>query len=178
MLQKSGIIISINPPYTDMILSGYKPMEFRRQVLKDMLQTESQPRKLYIYETKNKKGCGKVIGEATFPRIYPVNYRKDDDNHDYPSIAQKLCVENLYKHWSKYPITPKMINDKPWLNNNEFLRYKAIIGFGDDSNFDYAIDLEHVIKYDQPKDITEFLNKDGQPMKRPPQNMCYCYAAQ
>lgn len=46
------IMISINPPYTKMILSGYKPVEYRKKILKNIKPLD----KVYIYETKNHNG--------------------------------------------------------------------------------------------------------------------------
>ncbi len=49
-------LISINKPHTDNILSGAKSLEWRKKPL---------PKgRYYVYETKNKGGCGMVIGEV------------------------------------------------------------------------------------------------------------------
>lgn len=50
-----AILISINKPYTDDIFSGDKSLEWRKKPLPEGL--------CYVYETKNKGGCGMVIGE-------------------------------------------------------------------------------------------------------------------
>lgn len=49
-------LISINKPHTDRIFSGEKQIEWRKG---DALS----PGKYLVYETKNKGGCGMVIGE-------------------------------------------------------------------------------------------------------------------
>ena len=49
------VLISINKPHTDNIFSGDKKLEWRKNPLPEGLY--------YVYETKNKGGCGKVIGE-------------------------------------------------------------------------------------------------------------------
>lgn len=51
----SSVLISINKPHTDNIFSGVKGLEWRKKTLPEGLH--------YVYETKNKGGCGKVIGE-------------------------------------------------------------------------------------------------------------------
>ena len=51
----SDILISINKPHTDNIFSGDKSLEWRKKPLPEGL--------CYVYETKNKGGCGMVIGE-------------------------------------------------------------------------------------------------------------------
>ena len=48
-------LISINKPHTDNIFSDEKGLEWRKTALPEGLY--------YVYETKNKGGCGMVIGE-------------------------------------------------------------------------------------------------------------------
>ena len=50
-------LISINKPHTDNIFSGDKGLEWRKSALPEDLY--------YVYETKNKGGCGMVIGEMS-----------------------------------------------------------------------------------------------------------------
>ena len=55
MTNEKAVLISINKPHTDNIFSGIKGLEWRKKPLPEGLY--------YVYETKNKGGCGKVIGE-------------------------------------------------------------------------------------------------------------------
>lgn len=50
-----AVLISINRPHTDNIFCGDKSVEWRKKPLPEGLY--------YVYETKNKGGCGMVIGE-------------------------------------------------------------------------------------------------------------------
>ena len=50
-----AVLISINKPHTDDIFSGEKGVEWRKRPLPEGVH--------YVYETKNKGGCGMVIGE-------------------------------------------------------------------------------------------------------------------
>ena len=50
-----AVLISINKPHTDNIFSEDKSLEWRKKALPEDLY--------YVYETKNKGGCGLVIGE-------------------------------------------------------------------------------------------------------------------
>ena len=50
-----AVLISINKPHTDNIFSYDKNLEWRKKPLPEGL--------CYVYETKNKGGCGMVIGE-------------------------------------------------------------------------------------------------------------------
>lgn len=52
---KRAMLISINKPHTDNIFSYIKGLEWRKKPLPEGLY--------YVYETKNKGGCGMVIGE-------------------------------------------------------------------------------------------------------------------
>lgn len=56
---KAGLA-SINKPHTDNIFSGEKTIEWRKLPLPIGLN--------YVYETKNKGGCGKVIGNMHIVR--------------------------------------------------------------------------------------------------------------
>lgn len=55
MANKKAMLISINKPHTDNIFSYIKGLEWRKKPLPEGLY--------YVYETKNKGGCGMVIGE-------------------------------------------------------------------------------------------------------------------
>lgn len=50
-----AVLISINKPHTNNIFCGDKSVEWRKKPLPEGLY--------YVYETKNKGGCGMVIGE-------------------------------------------------------------------------------------------------------------------
>lgn len=68
-------LTSINKPHTDNIFSD---KESRKKTVE--WRTKPLPKGLhYVYETKNKGGCGKVIGEMTI-----VGWRKFDDVSEIP----------------------------------------------------------------------------------------------
>ena len=58
-------LISINKPHTDNIFSGVKGLEWRKKPLPEDLY--------YVYETKNKGGCGMVVGEMRITRSKAVD---------------------------------------------------------------------------------------------------------
>lgn len=62
-----AVLISINKPHTDNIFSEVKGVEWRKKPLPEGLH--------YVYETKNKGGCGKVIGEMYIVGSKPVDTR-------------------------------------------------------------------------------------------------------
>lgn len=65
---KSGLI-SINKPFTGNILDGIKKIEWRKSALPKIL--------FFIYETKNKGGCGKVVGEMRITANRRINLPGD-----------------------------------------------------------------------------------------------------
>ena len=165
------IMISVNPPYADMIISGEKPMEFRKQVLNNMKDENNLGTiKAYIYETRNGGGRGKVIGEAIISFLYEVGYGTKKDT-EYV-LNRSKCICNLYFNWCyRNDIKPNM--NEGWYKSKKFNRYLDKIGYGT-LDFNYAIVLKHFQPYDPPLPIGTFTSTSGLPMLRPPQNMCRC----
>lgn len=64
-----SVLISINKPHTDNIFSGDKSLEWRKKPLPEGLY--------YVYETKNKGGCGMVVGEMHIVGSKAVDTSKD-----------------------------------------------------------------------------------------------------
>lgn len=65
---KEGLI-SINKPFTGNILDGIKKIEWRKSALPQI--------RFFIYETKNKGGCGKVVGEMRITANRRINLLGD-----------------------------------------------------------------------------------------------------
>ncbi|MDO4301913.1 MAG: hypothetical protein Q4D26_11040 [Clostridia bacterium] len=168
------IMISITPPYTKMILSGYKPVEYRKKILKNIKLLD----KVYIYETKNNNGQGKVIGATVICDIYKLYYSKSvDDNIPTPIVQERLRhIKNLYYNYC-YMKSYKPNNNEGWFKSKKFLKYQQKIGFFDDYGelkVNYAINFAPVKKFDEPLDISNFICPiSGNILKQPPKNMCY-----
>lgn len=83
-------LISINRPHTDDIFSGIKLLEWRTKPL--------PAGTYYVYETKNKGGCGMVIGEMQI-----VNAQAVDTSRPVGIWLVKAgCVqESALKHYAK-----------------------------------------------------------------------------
>lgn len=176
MLEKE-IMISINPPYANMILSGYKSMEFRRAILNIMKEYDACV--LYIYETKNKGGCGKIIGRAELYAVYEVYYSNQiTENISRNVTLQRYnCIKRLYLNWcEKHNIKPNM--NEGWFKSKKFKKYIEDIGWKFPQDFNYALELSNIQKYDKPKILSDFLTPAGTKMVRPPQNMCECRTSQ
>lgn len=159
-----NIMVAINPPYTDLICTKYKPIEFRKKVLSCMLETPEDVT-LYIYETKNKGGSGKVIASSSLEVVEPIMCIHDPTNADdiiEVEYTRTRVLNKLHKHFVDIKESQKYENCA-----NQFYNYLDDIGFGGD----YAVVLKDVIKYDVPKELGEFCDLNGNALKRPPQNM-------
>lgn len=62
------VMASCYKHWTDMILSGEKPFEFRGRPWKKIEVGD----KFYLYESKKHGGAGMVVGEATIEKIIPI----------------------------------------------------------------------------------------------------------
>lgn len=72
----------------------------------------------------------------------------------------------------------KLLNDNEKTYNciKECDEWLSNIGFYynyDESYWKYAIELTEIKKYDKPKEISEFIGRNGVALKRPPQSWCY-----
>lgn len=169
------VMISINPPYSNMIFDGYKPYEFRNCVLKGMDEGYPiQTIKAYIYETKNKGGKGAVIGEVTILGSSNLYYGKKVGLTTELINERYEFTKNLYLFWCELKnIKPNM--NEGWFKSKKYHEYEKEIGlFGQNDellSFNHALILDSPIKYDKSKPLTEYFNSKGEILKRPPQNM-------
>jgi predicted transcriptional regulator len=62
------VMYSLYKHWTDMILSGKKPLEFRTKLPKEL----KPGTKIYLYETRKHGGAGAVVGECIVQDIIPV----------------------------------------------------------------------------------------------------------
>ena len=108
-----AVLISINKPHTDDIFSGDKSLEWRKKPLPEGLH--------YIYETKNKGGCGKVIGEMHIVGSKAVDTSKDllvclvNAGRVHPATLKKYAnngtvYANFIKDAKRYDV-PKQLSE-------------------------------------------------------------------
>jgi predicted transcriptional regulator len=142
-----NILISIHKKYTNQILNGSKTFEFRKKILKNMKAGDT----LYIYETVNGGGSGKVVGETRIKKILETN--KDN------------VIDYIYDNWK---LENNIFDNTDWFCNYKFMRYFE--GIGGCYNFSYCIVLEHVKKYEQPIELNKF-RKNRKVITNPPQSM-------
>lgn len=140
-----SVLISIKPKWCDLIASGKKTIEVRKN--RPKLET---PFKCYIYETKARYGRGEVIGEFVcehIDRIVHCGTSNNDiklrfeDRYYYTEIAQ----EYFYKCQLAY-------NDLEMYSNGGDI---------------YGWHISKLKIYDRPKELSEF------GLSRPPQSWCY-----
>ena len=149
-----GVLISIQRPHTDNIRALIKTIEVRKGVPK-----LERPFPVFIYETKSKGGCGKVIGE--------FNCRGIMDGGS-PLLLKQSCLtlEELWnyakgKRVYGWRIADLKLYDKP----------KELSDFGN-------LCRKDCLRLGKGKSC-EFLSMDGTPcnriipITRPPQSWCY-----
>ena len=153
---KEGLI-SINKPFTGNILDGIKKIEWRKSALPQI--------RFFIYETKNKGGCGKVVGEMRITANRRINLPGDTLRKGF---IESGCVP--YSDLKKYAGESGIL----WAN---------IIG--EVKRYDKPKELSEFTKYMSCKhyyDCCACHNWDrlnlkciamNNEVKRPPQSLCY-----
>ena len=142
------ILISINKPHTDNIFSGDKSLEWREKPLPEG--------RYYVYETKNKGGCGMVIGEMRITGHKAVD----------TSGPLEVCMVNA---GCVHPVTLKK-----YANNGTV--YANFIQ--DAKRYDEPKPLSYYVRCPYPWDCGACDQFDGVEMvcnrkHRPPQSWCY-----
>ncbi len=99
-----SLIMSIHKQYCDAILSGTKTIELRKSAPSDI----KLPFKVYMYETLQKGGCGKLVGEFICSEIIKTDLfsivnrylNKTEDNLLRTEYAKKICLslEDIYTY--------------------------------------------------------------------------------
>ena len=67
-METRDILMSIRPPWPEMIFSREKPFEFRNHIGRNW----GAGSRLYIYESKAYNGAGMVVGDATIDEIVSI----------------------------------------------------------------------------------------------------------
>ena len=171
-----AVLISIRPKWCQKIVSGEKTIEVRKT--KPKLET---PFKCFIYCTLPKYphedfiatdyprpqfyGGGKVIGEFTCDRIFPIN------------VFNNGSIQNwLFEHMER-----------------SCLAYEELAGYIGNGKTGHGWHISDLLIYDQPRELSEFrratdpcdschaeytwectdCKKFSGDIKRPPQSWCY-----
>ena len=158
-----SVLISIQRPHTDNIKALIKIIEIRKNK-----PNQETPFPCYIYETKTKGGCGKVIGEFVCDKI--TNYTEKDlfygmdeisnsdvENNSCVDIDSLLAYKGEKKHIYGWHISNLKIYDKP-KELNDFCKPCKITPPMCDDRCEYYSDYSGV--------CMNYVN-------RPPQSWCY-----
>lgn len=219
-----GIMYSIHKIWNDKIFSGEKTLEFRTKLPKDL----KPGTKIYLYETKKGKGCGKVVGECRVNNIIPVlsdtgewpaygcypfmeyffnNVVGDFELADYIGKIKEEFKDKFanYKHGfilhyvmseenldsirkSGLPINTWKICDITQVNKiladleasdkliemcDEWLKSIGYYNDIDECYYKWGLVLGEVIKYEKSIPASNFVNKNGERIKKGPQSYCY-----
>lgn len=157
-----AVLISINKPHTDNIKALIKKVEVRKNKPNCEL-----PFKSFIYETKRKGGCGKVIGEFICDKIYRIK-----------NLDTRFLIDN----------DERLTNEIANVSCLYFKDMKNYLGSKDG----YAWHITDLVIYDEPKLLEKFFKPCGDCDKkgtmrcteeitpcratkitRPPQSWCY-----
>ena len=98
MKYSKSIILSVNRPFTDYMMSGNKKIEVR--TIKPVV---SPPYRVYVYETKRNGGCGQVIGffdciGTWLCTTYCDEYDVDDELLSYACLSYDDLVKYGRRH--------------------------------------------------------------------------------
>lgn len=157
-----SVLISIQRPHTDNIKALIKKIEIRKNK-----PNQGTPFPCYIYETKTKGGCGKVIGEFVCNFIDEINpcYEFYSDGYDIDNdmlVETCLTRTKLYSYGGGktlycWHISDLKIYDKP-KELNDFCKPCKMTPPMCDDRCEYYSDYSGV--------CMNYVN-------RPPQSWCY-----
>lgn len=121
-----SVLISIQRPHTDNIKALIKKIEVRKNK-----PNQETPFPCFIYETKTKGGCGKVIGEFMCNKVevFSVGSLRCDDIEKLACLSYTEMINYFYK--------PEELDGKT-------------------SKFGYGWHISDLKIYDKPKELREF----------------------
>lgn len=161
------LLISINKPHTDNIFSGDKGLEWRKGSLPKGLY--------YVYETKNKGGCGMVIGEMriTGSMVFDTNGMQD------AWLVNAGCVPlaTLRKYANNGIVYANFINDAKKYDEPKSLSEYIVpskIGCCNEGKCRGCDFFDCGNGFNLEDDCTANFDTDKyKPLRRPPQSWCY-----
>ena len=167
-----SVLLSIQRPHTDNIKALIKKIEVRKNK-----PNQETPFPCFIYETKTKGGCGKVIGDFVCDRITDISVVVRNCNEDYNHVYHNDECKGSCLTWKEL---------------QEYGKGKPLYGWhiSDLKIYDKPKELSEFRKPFTPKklDIRKFIIKNGinniapdfksrcdfcDKITRPPQSWCY-----
>lgn len=174
MNRQQSIMITVRPPYAQMVMNGYIDFIFKNQLLENMnIEIDHEPVIVCVCESTDDGGTGKVIGSVQLKRVYRPFYTQSRPS-DITLIKERLyLIKAMYYSWcEKNEITPN--HNEGWFSSKRFRQYQEHIGFLNNLP-DYALCVENPIPYMVPVTVHEFSDETGAPLTCIPQNMCVVY---
>lgn len=141
------IIISIYNHWSNMILDGRKPLEFRSKIPSNISVGDT----IYIYETTKYKGAGAIVGKCKIKDI--INVLRDDGK--WPTFGCYPFIDFYCEHIRKDSISAKIYRDvkQEFLYNFENYKHGYIIDFAFCND-----ELEHIRKHGKPIELMTIPN--------------------
>ena len=136
-----------------------------KNILKDEAVFE-EVMKAYNIELPNYKDSIKLS------YIYNVNFLEFlRDTNEFPFLLN-LSKKEQKAYYAGQEKTKKLIDScEEWLRDigyyNEF----------DETYYNYYLEIENVNKFDEPKELSDFMNQNNLPINVAPQSWCYCKTA-
>lgn len=193
------VMMSIRPPYSDLIFQEKKLFEFRNTLPEQEIDT------VYVYETLNGGGTGKVIGkfkagkpiemlfdmvEGYFIADYCRKILKDDhlaglfqEAVNSPMESYKVFSAIYFalnkpamdyikenKTWPPYSVSCRGSNEEAEKIITRVSMWLEDTGL---ENQNYAIPIIDPVEYLFPLDISDFCSPSGKALTRPPQSWQY-----
>ena len=168
-----NILMPIRKPWTDMILSGEKPFEFRNRLGRFW----GVGSRIYIYESKAQGGAGMVVGEAVIAGIVPVPANSVGPPRPllrawaekFRPVLGYLGQPDMLRRAMQSGQWVMMDNDfkNPVLDCEEWLSYIGLINTSGAYSYRYALRLKDIKKYASPLLLAEF------GLDRAPQSWAY-----
>jgi len=170
------IIISIQPKWVEKIASGEKTIEVRKTAPKEapfkalIYCTKNQPILQYFYNFKTYK----TISEDTYyGRGQSINYGLEGNGK---VVDEFICdkVDFILNCGSRFKI--KNVEDIAYTNK---IAAGSCLDFDDMEKYfkgktqGFALHISDLKIYDKPKELPEFKNLKGEPLKRPFQSWGY-----
>lgn len=143
----TNVLISIQPRWCELILSGKKTVEIRKTK-----PNIKMPFRCYIYCTKDNKYFlddgkrrlnGKVIGEFVCTKIDRIQKRGINDNFDYCYLSLNVFGND--------DIEIEITDIK-----KSCIKKDELNSYGSNSNVLYAWHISNLVIYDKPKELREF----------------------
>lgn len=85
-----NILLPLYKKWSEMILAGEKPLEFRTRLPKDFEVGTT----IYLYETLKNGGCGRVVGECRVNQILNVQNKAGK----WPTFGAYPFIDYYYEH--------------------------------------------------------------------------------